>query len=324
MILFACVCVAFWACDDEEKGISIDPSVVQAASDFTDSRDGRVYKCIQIGNQIWMAENLAYYLPNGALDGCFTWDEEAFDLEDVEIIPETWVETATNLLNDPAHDWAAEGVSTTSVQNTINRVANGQYDVEQAMSSIGMFPFNRPFYNALLPLMDGLREASVAITAQASTQEAESRNGNYSKIYGYLYTYDGAVKAVPEGWRLPTDEDWKVLEETLGIPHNEVERLNAWRGEGVGTALKEEGMTGFNARMAGGDVFDESTSTVYIRQNETAYFWSSTLIQESDSIDLAMIRSVAVYSDAVWRGTSRIYNGRRNMKYSIRCVKDAN
>ena len=30
--------------------------------------------------------------------------------------------------------------------------------------------------------------------------------------YGYLYSWQGAQEAVPDGWRLPTDDDWKKLE----------------------------------------------------------------------------------------------------------------
>ena len=39
---------------------------------------------------------------------------------------------------------------------------------------------------------------------------------DYLHKYGMLYTYDGAVQAVPDGWRLPTDADWAALEASHG------------------------------------------------------------------------------------------------------------
>ena len=35
---------------------------------------------------------------------------------------------------------------------------------------------------------------------------AEEENDGYAEKYGLLYTYDAALKALPDGWRLPTDE----------------------------------------------------------------------------------------------------------------------
>lgn len=42
------------------------------------------------------------------------------------------------------------------------------------------------------------------------------QKGDYSTVnaakYGMLYSYEGALQAIPDGWRLPTDADWKALE----------------------------------------------------------------------------------------------------------------
>ena len=320
-ILFvACLCMV-WACDSEETGYNFDASLVKPAADFTDSRDGKVYSCIQIGEQVWMTENLSYLLPKGTLDGCFSWDGETFDMSDVSYSEDDWVELMETTLNDPAYDWAAMGVQVSLVNFYVSMVKRGMMYASGATS---LLETNAPaFYEVVKDGLEELKEPAIAQMALENFQETEAKNGNYSKTYGLLYSYEAAQKAVPEGWRLPTDDDWKKLEETLGMSRQEIDKLNEWRGAGAGTLLKEEGVTGFNARMAGGDVYYASNiSPKFLRCGESCYFWTSTKTKQNDSIDLAVIRSLAVYSDAVWRGTSRIDNGKRDMHYSVRCVKD--
>ena len=70
-------------------------------------------------------------------------------------------------------------------------------------------------------------------------EEAEAANGHYSETYGLLYTYDAALAAIPEGWRLPSDADWKNLEKALGMTAEEVEKQDVWRGERQAVLLKE-------------------------------------------------------------------------------------
>ena len=49
-----------------------------------------------------------------------------------------------------------------------------------------------------------------------SDEETQDYSAAYLPRFGMLYTYDAALQAVPEGWRLPTDEDWTALEQSGG------------------------------------------------------------------------------------------------------------
>ena len=50
----------------------------------------------------------------------------------------------------------------------------------------------------------------------ADDYEKEVYSTKNAEKYGMLYTYEGAMQAVPEGWRLPTDADWAALEASHG------------------------------------------------------------------------------------------------------------
>lgn len=53
------------------------------------------------------------------------------------------------------------------------------------------------------------------------------------KMYGVLYNYEAARLFCPEGWRLPSDEEWKALEKKMGMPEEEINKkgIQVKRGE---------------------------------------------------------------------------------------------
>ena len=71
------------------------------------------------------------------------------------------------------------------------------------------------------------------------------------KKHGYLYTLEGAQQAVPEGWRIPSDEDWQALESALGMSQKELSE-KGWRGSNTSEILQQVG-TGsqLNVKLSG-------------------------------------------------------------------------
>lgn len=138
-----------------------------------------------------------------------------------------------------------------------------------------------------------------------------------------------ALKAVkegaPEGYHLPTDAEWMMLERQLGMSPEELEGLENWRGN-VGELLKagEQGI-GFDALYGAAAVYALSTAynSRYVYKNEGAYFWSSDRFPVSDSLSNGIVRNISLYYPGIRRITSRLVDAAESIRpsYSVRLVK---
>lgn len=319
----ALLSVAFACSSDDDGGtLAFDSAVVKPADDFTDPRDNNTYHCVQIGSQIWMTENLRYQLPGNSLAGCFTWGEEVADIESASVDNATFRRVATALANDAKYGgWPQYGnnrqTGTQVILSMISFLDYG-YTQELVMEYLEYYP---DYYDVLLTELDNAKD-TVKI-GYDNFLAAEAENGGYVANYGFLYSFEAAQKAVPDGWRLPTDDDWMKLEQTLGLSEKEAKRSEAWRGAGLATILNEGGTSGFNAKRAGGNTYIiKASDDNYVGKDENWYYWTSTTTKQNDSTEVAMMRMSAIYSDKVWRGTSPLTTGYRSVLYSVRCVKD--
>lgn len=326
----------FTACDDDDAP-AVDFSQIYQVEDFVDARDNHTYRCVQIGDQIWMMDNLSYYLPLGAYEGCYTWNEQDIQEKDITV-------TMTNdefkvlyngVIDDPVHDWEAE----IGVKNTVLKGYISNLDRLGITGFVNMFKSWKPaFYQAIVDKMDESKFLPTNPYFSFHTLEAEEDNGEYSKTYGYLYSLEAARRAVPEGWRIPTDQDWMKLEAALGMSAQELGKLNEWRGEGCGDLLKDKSL--FEAKMAGCNSYTAGSSSSngynssFIRLLECAYFWTDeekeiatdTTSGEGENVlytSEGIVRQIAIFSSQIWRGSTPLKNSKRSVGYSVRCVKDA-
>jgi len=143
----------------------------------------------------------------------------------------------------------------------------------------------------------------------------------YKSAYGALYNWYAvnSGKLCPSGWHVPTDDEFKTLEQSLGMA---TDQLNLWgtRGTDQGTKLKnqtgwDEGGNGTNSSgfsaLPGGYRFG-GTGEFFLLTTIT-YFWTST---EHDA-DRGWYRRLDSSSPAVYRASTSKKGG----KY-IRCLKN--
>ena len=150
-------------------------------------------------------------------------------------------------------------------------------------------------------------------------------------VDGLYYNWFAAVDSrgiCPTGWRVPSDNDLKILETSLGMKTEELDVLG-YRGEteAIGSKLKSadrgfggNNETGFNLLPSGyrsaQGYFLLSTNTFF---NEEAYIFST----DTNPLDASVInQAFARHLENTTNGIERVSLA-KPAGSSIRCVKDA-
>jgi uncharacterized protein (TIGR02145 family) len=226
-----------------------DYIIVLETGRFTDSRDGKTYVTIKIGDQLWMAENLAY-LPS------------------------------------------------------VNQPNSGSV--------------SDPYYY---------------VHGYEGTDVNEAKATENYKTYGVLYNWPAAIEACPNGWHLPSDEEWKELEMFLGMSQSYADTVG-WRGTNEGSKLADGSTlwdsgilvnnqafatSGFSALPGGFRLDSKQITAKFLGYGYGGYWWSSTeyFVAYLNDYDYAMVRHLASnYCNVARRDEHKDFG------FSVRCVKD--
>lgn len=215
----------------------------QDNGEFKDLRDNKEYKWLKIGDQIWMAENLAY---------------TGSEMQHITVDLEWCHNTAYNA-------WC-------------------YYD----------------------------------------------NNSNNADTYGVLYQWEAAKTACPDGWHLPTDEEWTQMENYLKengysydglVGNNGIAKSlaadNAWsmsdvQGDVGNSDFPEyRNKSGFSAFPGGNRYYLDGT---FNGLGMGGYWWSAT----EDSDNYAYSRCLYYNNAGVLSSSLNKLDG-----FSVRCVKDS-
>ena len=143
-------------------------------------------------------------------------------------------------------------------------------------------------------------------------------------IYGCFYNsfaVQDSRKLAPAGWHIPSDEEWKILEKTIGMSNTQADQF-AWRGTNEAEFLINKNTEGwqtgtvpfgidtydFSILPAGCRLFNGELTSAY-----TAFFWTSSSIANGK----AYYRYFDYKKKNIFRQTTYPQYG-----MSIRCVKD--
>ncbi|MCQ2125154.1 MAG: fibrobacter succinogenes major paralogous domain-containing protein [Fibrobacter sp.] len=128
--------------------------------------------------------------------------------------------------------------------------------------------------------------------------------------YGRLYVWREAVTACPDGWHLPSKEEFEELEKLTGQKVGTVlKSTTGWKDDDGKSGNGTDGL-GFGALPAG---YYNSNYDNFDFEGNNALFWSSTESNSYDAYYLFLFYDVEL--------ACVVYDN-KNFGFSVRCVKN--
>jgi len=133
--------------------------------------------------------------------------------------------------------------------------------------------------------------------------------------FGRLYNWDAALKACPEGWHLPTADEWKELLEDHSCGKTSENQEISYLCSGAelkasaswGDENEQENAFGFSV-VAAGVIYNDATTAL----GEATFFWTS-----SDTLSRYPYATLfSIDDDSAIMGATEKTNG-----FSVRCIK---
>lgn len=148
-----------------------------------------------------------------------------------------------------------------------------------------------------------IRDHDEWLRTQSSAWSFYENNSEYGRLYGRLYNGRAVTdrrNICPEGWKVPSDDDWMQLEEYLGMPDYELGPRDPFDDRGVssqiGVKLKTMdtsvwrssrsitgNASGFSALPAGVRYSDGFIST-FTGEGSSTTFWTSTVVEHHNAM----------------------------------------
>ena len=158
-------------------------------------------------------------------------------------------------------------------------------------------------------MADGKQWMVENLSVETGTAHCYGDGNSSCRRYGRLYTWDSAQRAclaLGDGWRLPTDDEWRRLASSYGGVSEDA----ADRGRAAYAALSKGGLSGFDALLGGG----RSPRGEYARLEAHGFYWTAS----------ATGASTATYYNFGKGGPAlhRQREGEKQWAFSVRCIRE--